>query len=230
MVHCCVPFCKSRSGKKDPGVSFHEFPIDEELCTRWKQSISREDLVINDKSASTVVCSKHFLRSDYVPNCRIKKLLPGTVPTVFYHIPSDTAPSPKKPRPESALPNALPSQKHTKVKDEPVELLDEGSIEVDNFVKGTASIGTQATSSDARRASIYLCMVARLRSQVAYLRSERKKLRQQLAVVAAEQEVTEFYHGDEHHASLEKIVADAQRGDITAISLLYQIDRYAKST
>lgn len=227
MVHCCVPFCKSRSGKKDSGVSFHEFPVDEELCSRWKQSISREDLVINDKSASTVVCSKHFLRSDYVPECRIKKLLPGTVPTVFDHIPSDTAPSPKKPRPEPALPNALPSQKQTKVKDEPVELPPEGSIEVNRFVKGSASVGTQATSSDARRASIYLCMIARLRSQVAYLRSERKKLRLQLA---AEQEVTELYRGDEHHASLEKIVADAQRGDINAISLLYQIDRYAKST
>lgn len=206
-------------------MSFHEFPSNATLCTRWKQNIPREDLIINDKSASTVVCSRHFLSSDYVPDCRIRKLLPGTVPTVFDDCLSYIAPSTKKPRLDPAPRNALPSQKPTKVKEEPVELAPEGLFEADRFVEGTKSVGTQATNSDAQRASIYHGMIARLRSQVAYHRSESHELRQQLA---AEQEVTEFYRGDKHHASLEKIVADAQRGDIKAISLLYQIEKYAK--
>lgn len=217
-------------------MSFHEFPSDVKLCARWKKNISREDLIINDKSPSTVICSRHFLRTDYASDYRIRRLLPGSVPTVFDNSPPDTAPSPKKPRLEPAHRNALLSrkqtkvkedveQKQTKVKEEPVELAPEGLIEADRFVERTTSVGTQATNSDTRRASAYLCLIARLRSQVACLRSEIHKLRRQLA---EEQEVTVFYRGDKHHATLEKIVADAERGDVKAISLLCQIDRYAR--
>ncbi|KAH7940974.1 hypothetical protein HPB49_008545 [Dermacentor silvarum] len=71
-----------------------------ELVAKWLKNISRENLVVNDKSASTVVCSRHFLSTDYVPGCRIRKLLPGVVPTVFDEYPSYLVPSAKKPRKE----------------------------------------------------------------------------------------------------------------------------------
>ncbi|KAH7952579.1 hypothetical protein HPB52_024177 [Rhipicephalus sanguineus] len=101
MVYCCVPFCRSQQGKT-PGVSFHQFPSDAELCSKWRKNISRENLVINDKSASTVVCSKHFNESDYVPGCRIRKLLAGAVPTVFELYPSYMVPAAKRPRKDPA--------------------------------------------------------------------------------------------------------------------------------
>lgn len=101
MVYCCVPLCKSQQGKT-PGVSYHQFPSDEELCSKWKKNVSRENLVINDKSASTVVCSKHFTENDLVPGYRIRKLRPGVVPTVFDQYPSYMVPATKRPRKEPA--------------------------------------------------------------------------------------------------------------------------------
>lgn len=59
-------------------------------------------LVINDKFASTVVCSKHFNESDYVPGCRIRKLLVGAVLTVFELYPSYMVPAAKRPRKDPA--------------------------------------------------------------------------------------------------------------------------------
>ncbi|KAH9374327.1 hypothetical protein HPB48_012898 [Haemaphysalis longicornis] len=61
--------------------SFHQFPSDAELVAKWLKNISRQNLVVNDKSVSTVVCSRHFLSTDYVPGCRIRKLLPGALLT-----------------------------------------------------------------------------------------------------------------------------------------------------
>nr|XP_037290385.1 uncharacterized protein LOC119185501 [Rhipicephalus microplus] len=49
MVYCCVPYCKSRAGKT-PGVSFHQFPVDQELCSKWQWNISRQNL---DKKAAS---------------------------------------------------------------------------------------------------------------------------------------------------------------------------------
>lgn len=37
MVYCCVPFCQSWSGQT-PGMSFHQFPADQELCAKWQKT------------------------------------------------------------------------------------------------------------------------------------------------------------------------------------------------
>lgn len=86
MVYCCIRHCKLQSSRTK-GVSFHRFPSDAELVNKWLKNILRESMVVNDKSASTVVRSRHFLSTDYVPGCRIRKLLPGLVPTVFDEYP-----------------------------------------------------------------------------------------------------------------------------------------------
>lgn len=59
MVHCCVPYCKSHTGNA-PDVSIHKFPSNAELYAEWENKISRDNHIINDKSAFTVVCSRHF--------------------------------------------------------------------------------------------------------------------------------------------------------------------------
>lgn len=207
MVYCCVPLCKSRSGKT-PGVSFHQFPVDEELCAKWRKHISRENLVINDKSASTVVCSKHFLLSDYVSECKIKRLVPGAVPTVFEGYPSYLAPSAKKPRRNPKARDPIPPRKPAKRKAEPEEYAVLESPEGES--KQKASTCTQTTHNDAQRASRYLSLVARLRSQVAYHRSKFSKAQQQLE---AERKVISSYRDDKHYASVKNIAADAEKGE-----------------
>ncbi|GFQ98631.1 DNA transposase THAP9 [Trichonephila clavata] len=100
MVYCCVPFCKSDSKKKEKNVSFHEFPSNLQLRDAWIKNISRSNFDVNDKSASSVVCSKHFKETDFVSD-RIKRILKkGTVPTVFpgyasYMVPQENFSSPK---------------------------------------------------------------------------------------------------------------------------------------
>lgn len=82
-VLCAI--CKSRSGKT-LRVSFNQFQVNEQQCSRWNKNIYREHLIINDKSVSATVCSKHFLQSNYVSECIIRKLVPGAVPTIFQGI------------------------------------------------------------------------------------------------------------------------------------------------
>ncbi|KAH7953707.1 hypothetical protein HPB49_011506 [Dermacentor silvarum] len=149
MVYCCVPHCKSQSSRTK-GVSFHQFPSDAELVAKWLKNISRENLVVNDKSASTVVCSRHFLSTDYVPGCRIRKLLPGVVPTVFDEYPSYLVPSAKKPRKEPASRCSVPAPKPSKRKAEP-----EGAVDLpesqDDFADKKHSVCTQTANKDAQR-------------------------------------------------------------------------------
>lgn len=224
MVYCCVPLCKSRSGKT-PGISFHQFPSDEELCSKWKKNISRENLTINDKSASTVVCSRHFRHSDYVAECRVKKLLPGAMPTVFEDYPSYLAPRAKKPRKDPVPRDSLPPQKPTKRKAETAEYSHDVCDASDGVPDQKASVCTQTTNHDAQRASRYLSMIGRLRSQVAYYRSKSGKLLQQLA---AERKVTSFYREGERYTFVKKIAADSDKGEKKALFLLHQIKSYGK--
>ncbi|KAL1427524.1 hypothetical protein MTO96_017232 [Rhipicephalus appendiculatus] len=211
MVYCCVPLCGSRGGIT-PGVSYHQFPLDPDLCEQWKKNIKRENLVINDKSASTVVCSKHFLPSDYVPNSKIRRLLPGTVPTVF-EVKTDRPA--KKPR---ASQN--PQSRQTKRKTEqflPADYNPSGGL----YEERRMSVSTQTNNA----ANLCPSAVARLRSEVAQLRSRSQRLLQQLV---AEQEKSDFYRRNKHHVSVARVVADAQRGDKKAAFLLHQIERYGR--
>lgn len=88
MSYCCVPYCKSDK-KKKLGISFHEFPSDESRRQAWLKAVSRKDFVPNDKSSSSVVCSLHFLDSDYSSGCtKLRRLKQTAVPSVFPEYPS----------------------------------------------------------------------------------------------------------------------------------------------
>lgn len=97
MPNCCVPFCKNEKGKSK-GISFHEFPIDEDLKNRWLKTISRDNFVPNVKSNSSLVCSEHFSTDDYVPNLKRRILKRGSVPSVFSNYPAHKIPPVIKPR------------------------------------------------------------------------------------------------------------------------------------
>ncbi|KAG0427058.1 hypothetical protein HPB47_025875 [Ixodes persulcatus] len=168
---------------------------------------------------------RHFRHSDYVAECLIRKLLPGAVPTVFEDYPSYLAPRAKKPRKDPVPRDSLPPRKPTKRKAEAAEYSHEVCDVSDGVPDQKPSVCTQTTNNDAQRASRYLSMIGRLRSQVAYYRSRRGKLLQQLA---AERKVTSFYREDERYTSVKKIAADSEKGEKKALFLLHQIKSYGK--
>ena len=70
---CCVPGCSKRS-ERDKDVSFHRLPRhDKQLLKLWIHKIGRKDLRV---SASTRVCSRHFVSS------KGRKLRPNEYPTL----------------------------------------------------------------------------------------------------------------------------------------------------
>ncbi|KAH6948094.1 hypothetical protein HPB50_022819 [Hyalomma asiaticum] len=90
-------------------------------------------LVSSDSQAAK---SRHFRDEDYVPACRIRKLLPDAVPTVFEDCPSYLIPSAKKPRKDPAPRASFPPQTSRKRKAE----ANESELDVLCFVlHGTTS-------------------------------------------------------------------------------------------
>ncbi|KAL1418780.1 hypothetical protein MTO96_025665 [Rhipicephalus appendiculatus] len=91
MRYCCVPKCRSSQQRKQDGVSFHEIPADSTSRERWLTAISREEWVPNTTSNYSVVCSLHFLPSDFKDGCKRRLLKPGAVPSVFDDPTGETA-------------------------------------------------------------------------------------------------------------------------------------------
>ncbi|KAH7977476.1 hypothetical protein HPB49_001857 [Dermacentor silvarum] len=102
MRYCCVPMCTSSARKKDAGVSFHEIPADLELCQRWLKVISRKNWEPNTTSNYSVVCSKHFVASDFRENTKIRQLNKGAVPSMFTCYPSYMKPALAKVRSDAS--------------------------------------------------------------------------------------------------------------------------------
>lgn len=108
MRYCCVPLCTSSARKKEPTVSFHEVPADVVLRQKWIKMISRKDWEPNTTSNYSVVCSKHFVSSDFKENTKIRQLKKGAVPSVFAGYPSYMCSAPPKQcRDESSRKRAL---------------------------------------------------------------------------------------------------------------------------
>ncbi|KAH9366649.1 hypothetical protein HPB48_000592 [Haemaphysalis longicornis] len=239
MVYCCVSLCKSQQGKT-PGVSYHQFPSHEELCSKRRKNVSRENLVINDKYESTVVCSKHFTESD-CSRMLYPEIASRSLRSVSHsHSPSVVIPRSSisilriwswlrrghvknlqlvAPRPPRLLASRLSGKRShrrppsTYGKCAPLE----------EFTDERCSTSTQTSNNDAKLASRYLTIVKRLRSQVAYQRSKCRSLAQQLA---REQEKVELFHEDKHCTAVKKIVTDTQNGDKKAVFLRHQIEVY----
>ncbi|KAH6924965.1 hypothetical protein HPB50_027036 [Hyalomma asiaticum] len=155
---------------------FHKFPSEGEQRTKWHKNIAWKDLTINDKSPSMVACRQHFLPTDYASGCRIKKLLPGAVPTVFEGYPAYMVPPAKRPGKEPAPGTDVPLPNQIKRKAQPPESLPvEYNASLERH-EDTRTMSTQTTNYDHQRASRYLSTISRLRSQVSYHRSKSQKL------------------------------------------------------
>ncbi|KAH7973905.1 hypothetical protein HPB49_006801 [Dermacentor silvarum] len=103
MAYCGVPKCNSDGKRKLPGISFHEIPSDSEARAPWLKAIARKDWTPNTTSLYSVVCSRHFLPTDYKEGCKTRKLKRGATPSVFDDYPEYMQPKPKKSRGDAAV-------------------------------------------------------------------------------------------------------------------------------
>lgn len=87
MSWCAVFGCNS-NGKRDKDITFFSLPSDAKLRNQWITMIKRTEL-----PKRVYVCSKHFEESCFDPSWKMqvemlggkikRKLLPGSVPTLF---------------------------------------------------------------------------------------------------------------------------------------------------
>uniref|UniRef100_A0A3Q0S1D2 THAP domain-containing protein 1 n=1 Tax=Amphilophus citrinellus TaxID=61819 RepID=A0A3Q0S1D2_AMPCI len=83
--YCSVPFC-SNSKRKQPQLSFHDFPKDKHVRVKWITAIRREESAkFTVQRGSTYVCSQHFRPEElYVrPGGSRVRLMKGSVPSRF---------------------------------------------------------------------------------------------------------------------------------------------------
>ena len=74
----------------------HRFPVSQgqEIIDQWIRNLHRTDFTGDSISKNSRVCSRHFLKSDYLDRApdQVKKLKPGAVPTVFEDYPKHVQP------------------------------------------------------------------------------------------------------------------------------------------
>uniref|UniRef100_A0A8D0CTF1 THAP-type domain-containing protein n=1 Tax=Sander lucioperca TaxID=283035 RepID=A0A8D0CTF1_SANLU len=153
-LHCCVPLC-TNSSRYNSILSFHRFPVDEEVKSVWTAKIRREDFSPTD---GTRVCSVHFLPGDFVGPRRLKK---GAVPCLFawnkFSIPAPRLNVwQRHPRPPT--PELLPAD--TSEEEDSVQPMDVTVTDHDNCVTpNTSVVNTQMAKEDVQRTQ----SIARLR-------------------------------------------------------------------
>ncbi|XP_033637559.1 uncharacterized protein LOC117298417 [Asterias rubens] len=85
VYYCCIPSCRNDS-RNDPDkkLSFHRFPVETSLKDEWVAKIVQNtglDLVLKKH---TRVCSKHFLKCDFIKTLNgLHKLKPDVIPAKF---------------------------------------------------------------------------------------------------------------------------------------------------
>ena len=108
---CCVPGCSTRS-ERDKDVSFHRLPLrDKKLLKIWIYKIGRKNLPL---SASTRVCSRHFIQS------KNRKLRPDEYPTLNLPLVSTQVTQPRKRRsPKNRQPLEIDNTSESTESDDP---------------------------------------------------------------------------------------------------------------
>ena len=77
--HCSVPLC-SVSSRYNSCISFHSFPVEEEIRKRWLVNIRRSNFQI---TKHTKVCSVHFKSDYFVEGTIRRRLKKGAIPKIF---------------------------------------------------------------------------------------------------------------------------------------------------
>ncbi|XP_076842458.1 uncharacterized protein LOC143487035 [Brachyhypopomus gauderio] len=77
--YCSVPLC-SVSSRYNSVVSFHSFPMDEKVKTKWLENIRRDNFQV---TKHTKICSVHFTGDDFVEGSQRRRLKGSAIPTLF---------------------------------------------------------------------------------------------------------------------------------------------------
>ena len=83
---CCVPLCTRTGYSFEEGkkVSFHRFPLEEPRKREWLVKIRRDEGPTFRVGKSTRICSRHFLKTDFlVTKVGKKTLMQKAYPKVF---------------------------------------------------------------------------------------------------------------------------------------------------
>ncbi|XP_057358298.1 THAP domain-containing protein 6 isoform X2 [Manis pentadactyla] len=89
MVKCCSAIgCASRClpNSKLKGLTFHVFPTDENIKRKWVLAMKRLDVntaSIWEPKKGDVLCSRHFMKTDFDRSAPNVKLKPGVIPSIF---------------------------------------------------------------------------------------------------------------------------------------------------
>ena len=80
MPTCVAHGCANKPDKCETGVSFHVFPRDTNLRLEWTRNVFRKNF---NPSSSMVLCSRHFDEKCFKGNPERRRLLKGSIPTIF---------------------------------------------------------------------------------------------------------------------------------------------------
>lgn len=220
MPNCCVPFCTNERGKTK-GISFHEFPVDEDLKNNWLKAISRDNFVPNSYSNSSLVCSEHFTINDYTPNLKRKLLKRDSVPSKFPNYPTHKIPPVLKPRRCIVRHNLQENTKKRKRSNSPLE------------EQGFIADSTEYKSTDVQTDEDFDYKLKSLEKENRALKTKIWRLNHKLARVDQNlrklSDRTEYLENNEYHRSLESILSEENHSK-KAILLLDVIINYNKKT
>ncbi|KAJ4425819.1 hypothetical protein ANN_27445 [Periplaneta americana] len=206
MPNCCVPFCTNERGKTK-GISFHEFPVDEDLKDKWLKAISRDKFVPNSYSDSSLVCSEHFTISDYTPNLKRKVLKRGSVPSKFPNYPAHKVPPVLKPRRSIVRHNLEENTKKHKRSNSPQE--------EEDFIADT----TEYKSTDVQTDEDFDSKFKSLEKENRALKT--KNLNHKLARVDQNlrklSDRAEYLENNEYHTNLESILSEENHSKKTIL-------------
>lgn len=123
---CSVKGCTSCTNKpQDSGVTFHRFPVNQEITKKWLKAAKFPDGFTPGKGHH--ICSRHFCRSDFM-DFKGKKyfLKQGSVPTIFSNLnPTNSAESTEKKNVDEIPKDTEKSESETKASEEkPVEKME----------------------------------------------------------------------------------------------------------
>ncbi|XP_053107763.1 DNA transposase THAP9 [Hemicordylus capensis] len=87
---CSALGCTTRDSglSREGGISFHQFPLDTLQRTRWIHAVNRVDPKSKKvwiPGPGAILCSKHFVETDFESYGMRRKLKKGAVPSVFQH-------------------------------------------------------------------------------------------------------------------------------------------------